>query len=207
MTQQTLVSEDLEQWTRTNRSRRGPTGPDLKRSEIHYTTSDGTKMRGLLFQPTSPPQAGAPLVVMFHGGGFCLGAPESEEQTCRACSQAFGAVCISFSYRLAPEFKFPYSILDSWDALKYAAANASSFGADPSKGFIVGGTSAGGNITAVLAHMARDEGLSPPITGQYLGIPAVCDKAVMPEKYKDVFFSYEQNHDAPILPQAAIDML
>ena len=185
----------------------GPPGPELKRSGIHYTTSDGTRNRAILFQPASPPQDGSPLIVMLHGGGFCLGLPESEEQTCRACVQALGAVCLSFSYRLAPEFKFPYAVLDSWDALKFAAENASSFGADPSKGFIVGGTSAGGNITAVLTHMARDEGLSPPLTGQYLGVPAVVEQTMMPDKYKDLFFSYEQNRDAPVLPVAAIDML
>lgn len=55
-----------------------------------------------------------------------------------------------------------------------AAENATSLGADPlAAGFIVGGGSAGGNIAAVLAHLARDEHLSPPLTGQYLCVPAI----------------------------------
>lgn len=185
----------------------GPPGPGLKVSEVHYTTADGTKMRAKLFQPEPLPKDGAPLVVMYHGGGFCLGTPESEEQSCRSIVQALGAVCLSASYRLAPEWKFPYSITDAWDALRWAAANAGSFGADPSKGFVIGGTSAGGNITAVLAHLARDEGLSPPLTGEYLAIPAVCPNDRFPEKYKHLLYSYEQNAMAPVLPQAAIDML
>jgi acetyl esterase/lipase len=143
---------------------------------------------------------------MFHGGGFCIGGPEGEEATCRNMVQAFGAVCISASYRLAPEFPFPYAIRDCWDALKWAATKAESFGADTSVGFLVGGTSAGGNITAVLAHLARDEKLSPPLTGQYLAIPTVCPKEKMPEKYKDRFLSYEQNKNAPVLPLAAMNM-
>lgn len=119
---------------------------------------------------------------------------------------AFGATCISASYRLAPEFKFPYAPKDAWDCLKWAAASAKSWGADPSKGFIVGGTSAGGNITAILTHLARDEKLSPPLTGQYLAIPNLIPEKKCPEKYRPYFLSYEQNRNAPVLPVAAIDM-
>lgn len=71
---------------------------------------------------------------------------------------------------------------------------------------MVGGTSAGGNLTAVLAHLARDEKLSPPLTGQYLSIPAMLPESVVPEKYKEFYLSHEQNENAPVLPKAAIDM-
>ncbi|KAH8803465.1 Alpha/Beta hydrolase protein [Xylogone sp. PMI_703] len=180
--------------------------PGVKQTEVPYTARDGTKIRAKLYQPTNPPKEPSPLIVMYHGGGFVNGAPESEELTCRNFVQAFGAVCISATYRLAPEFPFPYAINDAWDALKWAAENAKSWGADPSAGFVIGGTSAGGNITAVLAHLARDEGLSPPLTGQYLAVPTVLTQKVIPEKYKEYYLSYEQNRNAPILPVAAIDM-
>lgn len=75
-----------------------------------------------------------------------------------------------------------------------------------SKGFIIGGTSAGGNIAAVLAHLARDDGLAPKLTGQYLAIPAVGSGDVIPEKYRSRWLSYEQNKNAPVLPMDAIDM-
>jgi len=184
----------------------GQPPPEIKQTELQYTTTDGTKMRAKLYQPTSPPSGGSPLIVMYHGGGFCIGAPEGEEQTCRNFVQAFGAVCISASYRLAPEFPFPHAPKDSWDALRWAAENAKSWGADPSVGFVVGGTSAGGNITAVLTHVARDENLSPPLTGQYLVIPAVLPASKVPDKYREYYLSYEQNRYAPVLPVAAIDM-
>jgi acetyl esterase/lipase len=184
----------------------GDPPPQIKQTELQYPAEDGTKIRAKLYQPTNPPSDGSPLIVMYHGGGFCIGAPEGEEQTCRNYVQAFGAVCISASYRLAPEFKFPHAPKDSWDCLKWAAANAKSWGADPSKGFVIGGTSAGGNITAVLSHLARDEKLSPPLTGQYLAIPTVLADTRVPEKYKPYFLSYEQNRNAPVLPVAAIDM-
>lgn len=184
----------------------GPSPPEIKTTELEYTTEDGTKIRAKLYQPTTPPSDGSPFIVMYHGGGFCLGAPEGEEQSCRNFVQAFGAVCLSATYRFAPEFKFPAAPKDSWDCLKWAAANAKSWGADPSKGFIVGGTSAGGNISAVLAHVARDENLSPPLTGQYLVIPALVPQSKVPAKYKEYFLSFEQNKHAPVLPVAAIDM-
>ena len=184
----------------------GQSPPEIKDSELQYTTEDGTKLRAKLYQPTSPPSEGSPLIVMYHGGGFCIGSPEGEEQTCRNFVQAFGAVCISASYRLAPDFKFPQAPKDAWDCLKWAASNAKSWGADPTKGFVIGGTSAGGNITAVLAHVARDEKLSPPLTGQYLAIPAVLPESKVPTKYQEYFLSYEQNRNAPVLPLAAIDM-
>jgi acetyl esterase/lipase len=184
----------------------GDPPPEIKQTEVQYPADDGTLLRAKLYQPTTKPQNGSPLVVLFHGGGFCIGAPEGEEQTARNLVQAFGAVAISASYRLAPEFKFPYAPKDAWAALKWAAANATSWGADPSVGFIVGGTSAGGNISAILAHVARDEKLSPPLTGQYLAIPAVLPRGKEPEKYKPYLHSYEQNKNAPVLPLAAVDM-
>ena len=113
---------------------------------------------------------------------------------------------INAAYQLGPEHPFPAAPKCAWDTLKWAAANAKSFGADPSLGFVVGGTSSGGTLTAVLTHLARDEKLLPPLTGQYLAIPLLLAPAVVPEKYKKFYHSYEQNKNAPVLPQAALDM-
>ena len=115
-------------------------------------------------------------------------------------------MCISAAYQLAPEYPFPAAPKSAWEGLKWAAANAKSLGADPSLGFVIGGTSAGGNLTAVLTHQARDEKLSPPLTGQYLAVPAVLPAAVVPEKYKELYLSHKQNENTPVLPKAAVDM-
>ncbi len=184
-----------------------PAPPGVRESEQEYITRDGAKLRAKLYQPTDPPPGGSPLIVMYHGGGFCMGILESEETSCRNFVRELGATCLNVSYRLAPEYPFPYAINDAWDALKWAAANAGSLlGADPSIGFVVGGTSAGASLTAVLTHLARDEDLSPPLTGQYLGIPAICPDSQMPDKYKHLLLSPEQNANAPLLPAAAVDM-
>jgi acetyl esterase/lipase len=54
----------------------GDPPPQVKQTELQYTTRDGTKLRAKLYQPTNPPSGGSPLIVMYHGGGFCIGAPE-----------------------------------------------------------------------------------------------------------------------------------
>lgn len=181
--------------------------PDgVEEEDVEIPLRNGEKNRAILFKPTKRPASGSPLVVLFHGGGFCIGAPEGETPTARNLTQSLGATCISASYRLAPENPFPAAIEDAWDALEWAAANAQQLGANPSAGFVVGGTSAGGNISAVLALLARDEKLSPPLTGQYLAIPATCPPDVLPERYQHMVYSYAQNKEAPVLPQKAIDL-
>ncbi|KIW12236.1 hypothetical protein PV08_09512 [Exophiala spinifera] len=178
----------------------------VKQTELQYITEDGSKLRAKLYQPATQPSSGSPLIVLFHGGGFCTGEPEGEEQTARNFVLAFGATCISAAYRLAPEFQFPHAPKDAWDALRWAAANAKSWGADTSAGFVVGGTSSGANLAAVVAHLARDEKLFPPLTGQYLAVPTLLPPSKVPDKYKDWFLSFEQNRKAPVLPVAALDM-
>ena len=71
---------------------------------------------------------------------------------------------------------------------------------------MVGGISAGGNLTAGITHLYRDDGLTPPLTGAYLSIPAVLDEDVVPEKYKSRYLSRKQNENAPILDKASMDM-
>ena len=180
--------------------------PSVKQSELQYENRDGTKIRAKLYQPSPAPPEGSPLIMMIHGGGFAVGAPEGEEQSCRNFVLAFKATCISIAYRLAPKHPFPAGPEDCWDALKWAAANAKSWGADPTAGFVVGGTSAGGNLSAVLALRAREEKLSPPLTGQFLAVPATISDDAIPEKWKPWYLSHEQNRNVPILPQAAVDM-
>lgn len=126
---------------------------------------NGVEIPARLYQPKMPPSKGSPLVMMLHGGGFCFGGVEGEEINCRMFAKEFGAVCLNVLYRLAPEHPFPAAVEDSWDALQWVAANAEKLRATPSEGFIIGGTSAGGNLTDVCGHLARDEKLSPPLTG------------------------------------------
>jgi len=86
-----------------------------------------------------------------------------------------------------------------------AAVNADSIGAKPSAGFIVGGTSAGANLAAVCELLARDEKLSPPLTGALLLVPVLTVQGGHPGKYDTELHSWDQNANAPILPMAILD--
>ncbi|KAK0268104.1 hypothetical protein LTR91_016719 [Friedmanniomyces endolithicus] len=176
----------------------------VKESDHQVEMRDGHKITCRTYHPES--SGGSPLFVMYHGGGWCIGGLENEELLCRLMTSKLGMTCVNVDYRLAPEHQFPVPILDCYDATKWAAENASTLGADPSKGFIVGGTSAGGNVSAVIAHMWRDAGDKPGLTGCHLMIPAICYGAFLPEKYRGECKSFEQNKNAPILSAKACDL-
>ena len=125
----------------------------------------------------TPEQGGPfPVLVYFHGGGWVMGDLESHDGVCRALTNAAHCIVASVDYRLAPEHKFPAAAEDAYAATQWVAENAASFGGDP-KRIAVGGDSAGGNLAAVVALMARDRG-GPPLTYQLLIYPATdtsCD--------------------------------
>ncbi|KAF2719841.1 hypothetical protein K431DRAFT_286328 [Polychaeton citri CBS 116435] len=176
--------------------------PGITVKDHQVTGRDGTKITCRVHAPEGN-KGGAPLYVMLHGGGWCMGDLESEKPLCNRLVKDLGFVVVNVDYRLAPENKFPAAVHDCFDATKWAAENAAFLGTDPTKSFILGGTSAGGNLTAVISHLARDEKLSPPLTGCHLMIPAVCDFRSMPEKYKKDANSWEQNKAAPVLGRKA----
>lgn len=180
--------------------------PGVKETDHQVAMRDGHKITCRVYQPETPPANGSPLIVIYHGGGWCIGGLENEELLCRLLTSRLGATCVNVDYRLAPEHKWPVGPDDCYDATKWAAANASSLGADPSKGFIIGGTSAGGCMTAVNSHRWRDDGMQPPLTGTHLMIPAYVYADYVPEKYKADFQSWEQNKDAPILGRKACNL-
>jgi acetyl esterase/lipase len=83
---------------------------------------------------------------------------------------------------MAPEYPYPYPINDCFDIMKWAKENPSTLGVDPSK-VIIGGSSAGGNLTAALALKARDAGLG--VQGQIINIPNITHPKLFPkDQYK-----------------------
>jgi acetyl esterase/lipase len=101
--------------------------------------------------------------------------------------------------RLAPEFQFPTGVNDCWDALVWATTNATTIKATPSRGLIVGGASAGGNIAAALALHSRDTNFQPPITGQYLCVPALLPNDKVPKRFTHLYNSRTTSISDPVL--------
>ncbi len=111
----------------------------------------------------------APVLVFLHGGGWVIGNLDSHDVPCRALCRDAEAVVVSVDYRLAPEHPFPAALDDAWAALTWVAAHPDDVGGDASR-IAVGGDSAGGNLAALLALRARDEG-GPSLVHQMLVYP------------------------------------
>lgn len=113
-------------------------------------------------------QAVLPCHVYYHGGGFFAGTLEHSDDPCRALAREVGCV-VSVDYRLAPEYRFPTAAEDAYAALRWVASQAAELLVDSAR-ISVGGVSAGGNLAAVVAQLARDRG-GPAIIAQVLEIP------------------------------------
>lgn len=110
-----------------------------------------------------------PLTVFFHGGGWVLGTLDTHDAVCRALAKASGSAVLSVAYRLAPEHPYPAAAEDAFDAIKWAAHNGAQLGVDAAR-MAVAGDSAGGNLAAAAAIMARDAG-GPTLRHQLLFYP------------------------------------
>ena len=134
-------------------------------------------LRVRIYRPD--PGAGAlPALVYYHGGGHVIGNLDTHDAVARNLCNGAGCVVVSVDYRLAPEHKFPAAAEDAYAAVRWCAAQGAEIGIDPGR-IAVGGDSAGGNLAAVAALMARDAG-GPAIRLQVLVYPVTdyaCDTA------------------------------
>jgi acetyl esterase len=134
------------------------------------------------------------LLVYFHGGGWVIGNLEGYDNVCSDLAAEAGCAVLSIDYRLAPEHRFPAAADDCFAATAWARINAAALGIDPAR-LAVGGDSAGGNLAAVVALMARDRG-GPPVRFQLLVYPVTCGRMDTP--------SYRDNAEGYLLTQAAM---
>jgi acetyl esterase len=123
-----------------------------------------------------------PALVYFHGGGWVIGDLESHDQVCRALANAARSIVVAVDYRLAPEHKFPAAVQDAIAATRWIAEHGPRLGIDPTR-LAVGGDSAGGNLSAVVALDARDHG-GPPLVYQVLIYPSTDMALERPSQFR-----------------------
>lgn len=185
-----------------------PSTTGVNERDILFSARDGFQLRARVFEPVEkkqPPSATTttttttkpPLVVYYHGGGWTIGSPEDTATSCRRIAKNLGVVCIAPGYRQGPEDPFPASINDTWDALQWIASpqTEKELSVSLAAGFVIGGSSAGAAMSAILTHMARDQGLKPAITGSFLLAPMILPpetEVVLPQAYREAYLSRTQ---------------
>ena len=132
-----------------------------------------------LYTPLGAGSGPLPGIVYFHGGGWVFGSLESHDALLRMLANESGCRIVSIDYRLAPEHKFPTAVEDAYAASKWVAMNAANLGIDPAR-LAVAGDSAGGNLAAVVAQLARASG--PKIALQVLLCPVTDVGAATPSR-------------------------
>lgn len=170
----------------------GKPHPDVLVSRKTATFEDGTMLPLRVYRPAARRVDVLPLVVYFHGGGFCFGAAHLSEWWCTTLAHEAEVVIVSVEYRLAPEHRYPVPVEDGYAASRWVADNAADVGGDAAE-LTVMGEDAGGNLAAAVALMARDRG-GPAIARQVLIYPVV-DLA-------GHYASEDENARAPVLSAA-----
>ncbi len=171
------AAPELEVARVEDRTIQGPTGAIRVRV---YTPSDGKRL---------------PLLINFHGGGWVIGDLETADAVSRELCQRADCVVISVDYRLAPEHRFPAAVDDAYAATCWVADNATALSGDANK-IAVFGESAGANLAAVVAQLARDRN-GPSIAYQLLAYP-VTDARFDTSSYRD-------NADGYLLTRAGME--
>jgi acetyl esterase len=167
-----------EQMEATARARKADPLP-VARVEERMIPGSAGEVRLRLYSPEAARPV--PGIVYYHGGGHVIGSLDTHDFVARNLCGGTGALVASVDYRMAPEHKFPAAVEDSFAALRWVHANAESLGADPAR-IGVHGDSAGGNLAAVVALLARDAG-GPKLRLQSLVYP-VADYGLVGDSYE-----------------------
>jgi acetyl esterase len=102
----------------------------------------------------------SPGLLYLHGGGFVIGSPETHDRLTRDLAVAIGARVISLDYALAPEYPYPAGLDDCVDAARWLGSHASTLGIDSAR-LLIGGDSAGANLSAATLLRLRNEPETP----------------------------------------------
>lgn len=145
-----------------------------------------------IYEPSEDPDPDRPLILYFHGGGWVIGSIDTHDGSCRKLSDESGYPVVSVDYRLAPEHPFPAGLRDCYAALEWAgdaagdrdaAGNEGDTIAADSDRIVLAGDSAGANLAAATALLARDRD-GPDIAAQLLVYPPTGD-ATETESYAE----------------------
>jgi monoterpene epsilon-lactone hydrolase len=116
---------------------------------------------GVSAEWTSIPGGGQiPVILYFHGGGYCIGSAETHRDLVSRLCEAAGARALSVNYRLAPENPFPAAVDDGVASYRWLKSQGV-----PARSIVIAGDSAGGGLTLATLLALRDAGDELPAGG------------------------------------------
>ena len=185
----TLSPKEARQLFKETRPASTPQPPTI--GAVRDLSAGGVPIR--TYRPAGVPDGTRlPVLVYFHGGGWVIGDLDTHDTLCRQLTAEGGIGVVSVDYRLAPEHKFPAAVDDAWTATRWVVEHADELAMDATR-LAVGGDSAGGNLAAVVALMARDAG-APAIKLQALLYP-VTDVGAESPSYSELADGYLLTRD------------
>ena len=189
----TLSPKEARQLFRETRPASTPTPAEIGAVRDINAEGPGGPIPLRVYRPAGvPPGTALPVLVYYHGGGWVIGDLDTHDVQCRQITAEAGITVVAVDYRLAPEHKFPAAADDAWAATRWVVAHAGELGVDAGR-LAVAGDSAGGNLAAVVALMARDAG-GPAIALQVLIYP-VTDVGAESQSYSDFAEGYMLTRD------------
>lgn len=113
-----------------------------------------------------------PVVVFYHGGGFCVGSVDMHASLAAEIARGLDLPVVSVEYRLAPEHPWPAAPDDAEAAARWIAEHGAAFGREFTS-LVLCGDSAGGNLAIVTALALRDKAAALPVALQIPMYPAI----------------------------------
>lgn len=98
-----------------------------------------------VYRPKAAQGEKLPVIVSVHGGGWVYGDKERYQFYCMNLAQR-GFAVVNFTYRLAPENKFPAPLEDTNSVFTWVLSNAEAYGFDPQHIFAVGDSAGAHNL-------------------------------------------------------------
>lgn len=131
------------------------------------------KIKFLVYTPKKSHNTNSCLIY-YHGGGFMLPAAPYHYRNARRYAKDANCKVFVPDYPLAPKNKFPVPTNVCFEFYKYLLENHKKFNISPNK-IVVGGDSAGANLSAIVCMMASDNNIQLP-AAQMLIYPVIGTK-------------------------------
>jgi acetyl esterase/lipase len=158
-----------------------PEAPKVRAIDAAYPAAGGLQP-AKIYIPMDADDEKLPVIVYYRGGGFVIADIATYEATAMSMAEKAEAIVVSIEYRRAPEHMFPAAHEDAFAGYKWVLSKAESWGGDPRKVGLLG-ESAGGNLAANVAIMARDNNVNMPV--HMVLVYPIADTDMNTESYKE----------------------